>query len=424
MSNTFSPSLENTLQTISRAWLVCFLAGLFFLYEFIQLSSFDALNQYLQHYYHINASKLGLLGSAFLWGNVVFLLPAGFLLDKIGPRKSILLSLALAIVGMALFAFSSSYKMAFLGRFLTGIGNAFCFIGMVVLVSRWFPATKQAFATGILVNMAFLGGMFAHTPLVWLLGKYGFKQMIWGNVAFGLIIWVLIFLFVLDGKSSMPVVSNHAQVSFKKVFLKIFNFQNFGAGFFTSCLNLPILVLCALWGIQYLQVAHHLSMLEASNVVSMIFLGSIFGCPLFGLFSDQMQKRKSLMWLGGLVSLLISLPLCVGHVHLSLHSLMAIFFILGFFTSAQVLSYPLLAESNSSQFAGRACSFASMIIMGGGMVAQMVFGALLSGQTKPGEVASPEAFHYAMWMFPLCIIASLIVLSRMKETYCRNHLEL
>lgn len=67
-----SPNLS-----LKKAWVVCFIASLFFLFEFIQLSSFDALNHYIASYFHLNASQVSFLGSAFLWGNVLFLLPAG-----------------------------------------------------------------------------------------------------------------------------------------------------------------------------------------------------------------------------------------------------------------------------------------------------------------------------------------------------------
>jgi MFS family permease len=183
------------------------------------------------------------------------------------------------------------------------------------------------------------------------------------------------------------------------------------------------MVLCALWGMQYLQVAHHLSALQASNVVSMIFFGSMLGSPLSGYLSDRMKKRKPMMWLGGIGALILCVPLCLEEFNLSITALMTIFLLLGCFTSTQVLSYPLIAESNSIQYAGRACSFASMIIMGGGMLAQLLFGVLLNIHVIPGTEPNSSAFTFAMLLFPVSILLSLFVLLGMKETYCRNHLE-
>lgn len=411
--------------SLSEAWVVCFFAGLFFLFEFIQLSSFDALNHWVQKFYHLQSSQVGLLGSSFLWGNVLFLLPAGLLLDKFGPRQVILWSLAVSILGLAVFSFSPIFSLAFIGRLMSGIGNAFCFVSLVVLVSRWFPGNKQAFAMGILVNMAFLGGMFAHTPLVWLLENFGWKIVMSGNVLFGLVVFALIFLFVKDApqchsdKNSL----HDKHVGFWQGFKTIFHIQNIGAGIYTSCLNLPIMVLCALWGIQYLQVVHHLTIVQASNVVSMIFFGSMIGSPLAGWLSDRLQRRKRMMWIGGILALLLCYPLCGLHQSLSVVQLMLIFFSMGCVTSTQVVSYPLIAESNSAVYAGRACSLASMIIMGGGMCAQILFGWLLTRHQEFNSIPTDEAFRGAMLMFPVSILLALLMLVFMKETYCKHHLE-
>ncbi|NBX84961.1 MAG: MFS transporter [Gammaproteobacteria bacterium] len=409
--------------SLLQAWLVCFFAGLFFLFEFIQLSSFDALNHWVQNFYHLKASQVGLLGSSFLWGNVLFLLPAGLLLDKFGPRKVILWSLGASVVGLAIFAYSHVFTLAFVGRLMSGIGNAFCFVSLVVLVSRWFPGHRQAFAMGILVNMAFLGGMFAHTPLVWLLETFGWGIVMTGNVIFGVIVMVLIMIFVRNEPHDYQHTSHVDAITFWQGFKKIFHMQNIGAGVYTSCLNLPIMVLCALWGMQYLQIVHHVTVVQASNIVSMIFFGSMIGSPLAGWLSDRMRRRKYMMWIGGILALVLCYPMCCMKQSLSVSELMFIFFSLGCVTSTQVVSYPLIAESNSAVYAGRACSLASMIIMGGGMCAQMIFGWLLNQHQMVDAVPTEEAFRGAMMMFPISIMLALLMLVFMKETFCKHHLE-
>lgn len=409
--------------SLKKSWVVCFIASLFFLFEFIQLSSFDALNHHIATYFHLNASQVSLLGSAFLWGNVLFLLPAGVLLDRYGSRRAILMSLSVAVLGVMIFASTSNFFLAFMARLMTGIGNAFCFVSLVILVSRWFPAKHQAFAMGVLVNMAFVGGMFAHTPLVLLIQAFGWHAIMWANVALGFIILALIYLFVENYPSYRAnefSKSSHEDEGFWESLKHILTIQNISAGVYTSCLNLPIMVLCALWGMQYLQIVQHLSLYQASNVVSMIFLGSMLGCPLVGWFSDHWQKRKPIMWVGVLIALLLSIPLTMtGHIW-SLTTLMFIFFVLGCATSAQVLSYPVIAESNRPAYSGRACSIASLIIMGGGMLAQMLFGYLLGLKTSSDGSLSVEQFHLAMYLFPVSILLAVVATFLLKETDCRN----
>lgn len=412
-----SPNLS-----LKKAWVVCFIASLFFLFEFIQLSSFDALNHYIASYFQLNASQVSILGSAFLWGNVLFLLPAGVLLDRYGSRRAMLASLSVAVLGVLIFASTSHFALAFWARLMTGIGNAFCFVSLVILVSRWFPAKHQAFAMGVLVNMAFVGGMFAHTPLVMLLQVFGWKNIMWANVGLGLIILTLIYCTVEDYPAyrAQEFSKPSAENGFCNGLKHILTIQNIAAGVYTSCLNLPIMVLCALWGMQYLQVVQHLSVYQASNVVSMIFLGSMIGCPLAGWCSDQWQKRKPIMWIGVMIAFVLTIPLMMSSHVWSLTTLMLIFFVLGCATSAQVLSYPLIAESNPSAYSGRACSIASVIIMGGGMLAQMLFGYLLGLHADSSGQLTVGQFHLAMYLFPVSILLAIGAMFLIKETNCRH----
>ncbi len=412
-----SPNLS-----LKKAWVVCFIASLFFLFEFIQLSSFDALNHYIASYFHLNASKVSFLGSAFLWGNVLFLLPAGVLLDRYGSRRAMLVSLSVAVLGLLIFASTSNFFLAFLARLMTGIGNAFCFVSLVILVSRWFPAKHQAFAMGVLVNMAFVGGMFAHTPLVMLIQAYGWKTIMWVNVGLGIFILSLIYFIVENypAHRAQEFSKSTSEKGFLNSLKYILTIQNIAAGVYTSCLNLPIMVLCALWGMQYLQVVQHLSIYQASNAVSMIFLGSMIGCPLAGWCSDQWQKRKPIMWIGAMAALVLTIPLMMSQHVWSMSTLMFIFFLLGCATSAQVLSYPLISESNPPAYSGRACSIASVIIMGGGMLAQMLFGYLLGLHSDISGQLSVGQFHLAMYLFPVSIFLAIGAMFLLKETNCRH----
>lgn len=402
------------------AWLVCLSAGLFFLYEFFQLNIFDVINQPLRDDFGLNASELSWMSSAYLWADIVFLLPAGIILDRLSTRHVIIYSMLICILGTLGFAVTHSFIIASLCHFLSGIGNAFCFLSCVVLVSHWFPPRKQAFVVGSLVTMAFLGGMLAHTPFAWLYEAVGWRHALLVDGAVGSILLLWIYYIVRDqplGVKNKIIRRSSIGNGFIQA---LSNPQNWLAGFFTSFLNLPIMVLCALWGTNYLQTVHHLSEMAASNVVNFIFLGSIIGCPLAGWISDSQGRRKPLMIFGAIATLLSLGPLFIP-LHLSSISLSIIFFALGFFTSTQVISYPLIAESNSLEHTGSSTSIASVIIMGGGCVGQILFGWLMAHHAQ-SVVTNYTAgdFEHAMLMFPLATSIALIVALLIRETHCKR----
>ena len=402
------------------AWLVCLSAGLFFFYEFFQLNLFDVINEPLRADFNVNAAQLSWMSSTYLWADILFLIPAGYILDRFSTRLVILTSMFICILGTIGFGITHSFALACFFHFLSGIGNAFCFLSCVVLVSRWFPPRRQALVIGCLVTMAFLGGMMAHAPLEYLNQHYGWRKALLIDGEIGILLFVWIWFFVKNKPQSAVSASVN---TVKKPTLEAFlsplkNKQNWYAGIYTSCLNLPIMVICALWGASYLKTVHMLSNLEASNVVMMIFSGSIIGCPLVGWLSDYFGKRKPFMIAGGIATLIAIMPLLSHDARLSPEVLKIIFFSIGFFSSTQVISYPLIAESNDSDSIGAATGIASVLIMGGAGVGQVLFGLLLQNHASSTTYTAGD-FQYAMWMFPTAVLISLLAIFLARETNCK-----
>ncbi|MFY7697858.1 MAG: MFS transporter [Legionella sp.] len=397
------------------AWLVCLSAGLFFFYEFFQLNLFDVINESLRVDFKISATQISWMSSTFLWADVIFLLPAGIILDRFSTRLVILSAMAVCVLGTVGFALTNSFAVASFFHSLTGIGNAFCFVSCVVLISRWFPARRQALVIGCVITMAFMGGMMAHTPLAYLNAQYGWRQSLLIDGGLGLCIFFWILLVVKDrpAANQLTHVTVHTPINLLTV---LTNRQNWLGGLYTACLNLPIMVLCALWGACYLEGVHHLPKIQASNTISLILVGSIIGCPLVGWFSDRCGLRKPVMVIGAVATLIIVIPLCLDIV-LSPLVLSGLFLALGFFTSSQVTAYPLIAESNLPSNTGAATGIASIIIMGGAGVGQLLFGLLMQNHANLSVYAAGD-FKVAMWIFPISSLIALIALLFTRETYC------
>lgn len=400
-----------------KSWLICLVAGLFFFYEFFQLNIFDVINPNLQRDFHLQATQLSWMSSTFVWANVLFLLPAGVILDRLPVRSVILSAMGLCVLGTLGFGLSHSFQWATFFHALTGIGNAFCFLACVVLVSRWFAPERQALVIGCIVTMAFLGGMMAHTPFAYLATHWGWRVAIGWDVLLGVVFWVLIAIFVRN-----PERIHHSSTSSRSWLTALYqasrNSQNWLAGLYTACLNLPIMVLCALWGNTYLQTVHNLPPFVAANIVSLIFVGSILGCPLMGWLSDQQGLRKPIMIIGALCTALTLLPLCIS-ISLSLYELAVIFFALGLFTSTQVISYPLIAESNPPTNTGSATGLASLIIMSSAGFAQILFGWLMMYHSQASSVQTSD-LRFAFWIFPIATALALLAGIALRETHCQS----
>jgi len=409
------------------AWLVCLSAALFFFYEFIQMQMFNAINDQLRADFAVDATELGLLSSTYLIADMLFLIPAGYILDRVSTRKVILLATAICVTGTFGFAMSHSVMSAAIFHALSGFGHSFCFLSCYVLVSRWFPPRQYAFVLGLVVTMAFTGGMVAQTPLAMLAAEYGWRTALLMDAILGVMVMSIIYFQVQDypaerAQSSLDEMAKNRGISFLSSLKQAMNNrQNWFCGIYTAAFNLPIMVLSAVWGSAYLQHVNHLDNTHATMVTMMLFVGSVFGCPIVGYWSDTVGKRKSPMIIGGVLSL-VTMALIMLLPHWSFDQLLGLFFLLGFFTSSQVITYPVLAESNPAAVTGLAFGVAATVIMGAGMMAQPLFGWIMdlnwSGELDAltqGRLYSAHAFETAMLMFPIAFLIGLMAIGLARE---------
>lgn len=412
------------------AWLVVITASLFFFYEFIQMNLFNTINRPLRETFHLDAVQIGQFFSMYFYANFLCLFPAGNLLDRYSTRKLLLFAVSICTLGTFLFTIAEVYWLAAAGRFLVGCGASFCFLSCIRIASRWFPPNRMAFVTGVVVTMAMLGGLVAQTPLAWLITALGdWRYALWINTALGFLILIAIFFIVQDwppdAKAEDKSEPQHLSELglWRCIKLAALNPQNWLGGIYTALINLPVFIIGGLWGILYLTNVHHLTDEQASYATTCFFIGVIFGSLVFGWFSDWLGRRVLPMMCGAVLSFLTILTLMYVP-HLSVVSLIGLFFLVGFVTSSQVLSYPLIAEVNPIYLTSTAISIDSLCIMASGFIVPPLFGWLMDrGATQKAvngiTLYSANDFQHAMLIIPVAFILGLLITFFMRETYCK-----
>lgn len=413
-------------------WLVCITGSLFFFYEFIQMNMLNSLGMYITKEYNINATQLGLLSAWYFYANLLCIPLAGTLLDRVSTKKLIVLAMSICTLGTLLFSMSHSMVIASACRFFTGMGSAFCLLSAVKLASRWFDPKRMAMITGFVVTMAMLGGMVAQTPMTLLALKFGWRETLWFDAGLGALITVLILIIVKDYPVGTKVFYQDEHQELKSLGfwhanrIAFGNYRNWLAGFFTCFLNLPISLLGALWGNTYLQNVYHLSNTDASYITAMIFFGTVIGSPLAGWLSDTIGRRKLPMILGGLLSLGIVMSIILIPI-LTVTQLLVLFFLLGLVSSSQIISYPLVAESNPKILTATSVSTVSFTCIGGYALFQPLFGRIMDWHWSLGDkimnngvpVYAASDYAFAVWILPITFVLALIATCFLKETYCR-----
>jgi len=411
-----------------RSWLIVLSASMFFFYEFLQMNMFNAISHDLIRDFNMSAAQLGQMSAFYFLANVIFLVPAGILLDRFSTRRVILLSLALCVLGTLLLSQAESYRAASLYRFMTGIGSAFCFLSVIRLASRWFPATRMAMITGIVVTIAMAGGMMAQTPMAWLASVLHWRQALWVDVGFGVLVWMLIAALVQDYPPELALHHQQEQQEIKQLgywrslhraFLRM---ENWLVGVYVCFMNLPVGLLGGLWGSLYLQSSYGFSTLQANNISMMLFLGTIVGGPINGWISDRLRLRRLPMLVGTVLA--FSLMLAVIALQAPTVAVMlTLFFLLGVVTSTQIIGYPLVAENSPRFITAMSVSVVNISVQGGDGLFQPMFGYLLDAKAfqrlhSVSDTFIGADFQWAMWLFPIGFLLAFLAILSVRETHC------
>jgi MFS family permease len=243
----------------------------------------------------------------------------------------------------------------------------------------------------------------------------------------GALMWLMVLAFVRDFPPGHDE-AHEKQANIKDLGLAytirmaVANRTNWLGGLYTSLLNLPIFLL-GMYGTMYLEQVHQLTRSQASLVTMMLFVGTLIGSPVIGWLSDRIGRRRFPMLFFGVLSLVVML-LLMWVPHWSMLSLMILFFALGYLTSAQIITYPLVSESNPHQITGSAMGLASTLIMAG-LYSQPFFGWLLELHwdqkiVDGARIYSAANYNLALSIMPIAFVFGLIAALFIKETYCKS----
>jgi MFS family permease len=122
----------------------------------------------LQNSYHVNNARMGMLVTALILSHSLVQVPAGLIVDRVGARWSMSLSLGLGFLGNGLCALYYDYYFAFAMRVLAGLGTGLLFVAGIKYATVHSKASRQAFVQSIFGSSINAGSMlpFLISPLL------------------------------------------------------------------------------------------------------------------------------------------------------------------------------------------------------------------------------------------------------------------
>lgn len=417
-------------------FIICGLGTSFVLYEFVIQVSPSVMTAQLMRDLNIQAAALGTISAFFYYAYSPMQIPAGMLYDRLGPRTLITSAIIICALGALTFGMTSNLFFASLGRFLTGMGSAFSYIGALFLIAKWFPPRYFALGSGIVQLTSCLGAMIGQAPLAHLIHLVGSWRSTMTLVAvvgfvFATIIWIVVRdspeqyrkYFTPKPKKRRGKLGHTEWENLKTICKKA---QTWWLALFSCCIWAPTVVFAGLWGIPYLQANYNVSATQASGAVSVLWIAIAIGSPLVGYISDKIHRRLLPFNICAGIGFIASTILLVSPAH-SWTVISILLFLFGLGASAQALSFALVKDISKSHLVGTAIGFNNMAIVSGGALLQPIVGIVLQaqwhGQLLNGSpVYQASSYREAFILLPACyLIALLVSVFKLKETYCKQH---
>lgn len=437
--------MDTTLQTTKSTFLnlqrllpslvIWFLAAFFFFYEFLLQTSTSVLRAPLTETYSISATQFGLLSTFYFLAYSLVQVPAGILLDRFGPRKLLTLAAALCGFGAVLMSIANTYNIVLTTRFLTGLGSGFAMLGALVLTANWFSSQRFAIMHGLTLTIGITGAVFGGAPLGLILRATSWQTTLMVLGFIGIILMVFMWMLIRDyPKGTKRAVNQHGEyIRLKDLMIGITKIikskQTWLTAAYGALMYAPTAALSQ-WATSFLPAAENYSIEKSAWLISIMYIGWIFGSPIFGAISDFVGRRKVTLYISSIATLILILAiLYFPHVNYLTYNIL--FFSFGFFTCGFVPSFSMVREQHESQYSGTALGFMNMINSLGPCIAPFLIGLVLdllwSGTTYGGEkVYSILNYKTALLIIPICIMSALALLPFITETFGRtlNHRKL
>jgi MFS family permease len=390
-------SPKKTSISLARyAWVILFVVFLASVAAPLNQFKVPPLMPVLMEAFQLNLSQAGVLMSVFALTGFVLALPAGLILQKLGPKVAGLLAVGCLVVGSAWGALATSATLLVASRVLEGAGMGLIAVVGPASIALWFPREKQGTAMGVWGIWVPIGNviMFNLAPL--LATSVGWRAVWWAGALFALVAFILYWLLMrlppslagdqrVEGGGSVddrspklaPALAN------RDIWLLALEF---------ACFNV-VLIGFATFFPTFLAAERDYSLAQAGLIASLSTIAALGSAPLAGWLSDRIGSRRLFLAIPFVVVAgMMALPF-----HLTGWSLYALMVLLGLISAAiPIATFAAAPEvMGNPRLAGIGLAVVSLGMNLGIMIGPILFGMLV------GMMGWAMAGY---WLIPFCML--------------------
>lgn len=405
---------------------IWFIVAFFFLYEFFLRTFIGSIAHQVIRDFRLTIEQFSLVGSAYYLAYGLMQMPVGILSDKFGVKRIMVFATLVCAAATFLFVHSDGFTDALISRFLMGFGSSFAFICLLVVASNWFPARFFGLFAGMSQFVGMMGPALAGGPLIsWLIRSHVKWQHALSSIgAIGVVLALLSLLFVKgkpkEGRENITYLTLTAS-SLEKLKHLLRSKQAWVVALYSAGVYLPIAVMAAAWGTDFLQSVG-LQQKTAAYMISISWLAYAVGCPFFGFLSDISSRRKPyLLFCAVLGVFSMTGILFCGSTSPWVYEIL--FFGMGLACSGQNIGFAAIAEHTRPEIKATSLGLnnASMTITCA--VVPVLIGYLISFSSGSSDAEHLQKQDFILGLSVLILsfaISTILSAFAFKETYCKS----
>lgn len=383
------------------AWIILIAVFLASVAAPLNQSKVPPLMPVLRDAFALDLGRAGLLMSVFSFTGLILALPAGFIMQRLGPKVTGIIALGCLVIGAALGALAPTATMLLASRVVEGVGMGLIAVIAPAIIAMWFPREVQGTPMGIWATWVPVGNVAMYNLAPVLGTSLGWQAVWWMGAGFALFTLVL-FAWLMRMPAGDEDAHNAPQTAEEAIpatfgsALANPNIWLLALAF--GCFNLVFLAIGTFFP-TFLSEVRGFPLSQASFIASISTIVVLVSAPLGGWLSDKVGSRKWLIVIpSAIIAVLLIFPFkLVGWQFSMFMVLMGL--VAGAIPTATFAAVPEIMER--PQMAGYGMAILSVGQNLGMVVGPVMFGELVE---RIGWVAA------GYWLIPFCLLALVAAL--------------
>ncbi|NCP62120.1 MAG: MFS transporter [Alphaproteobacteria bacterium] len=397
------------MSTPSRlnAYTIWFLGSLFYAYQYILRVLPNIASQEIVEKFTLDASTFGQFSGFYYIGYASMHIPMGILLDRIGPKIIMPLSMACAALGLLPLIYADTWIYPTLGRILIGMGSSGAILGIFKIIRLGFPEEKFTRMLSVAVTIGLLGAIYGGQPMNYMMGVFGWKHVIEIMALLGVILAIVTY-FLTPTQAFEKIKISSIIKDMKTIF---YNPWVVAVTLLSGAMVGPLEGFADVWGTEYLKIAYGYGDDWASTVPSFLFLGMCFGSPFVSYIADKTKAYFSTVMTCAVVMLVSFMLILFAQV--SYTNMVILLSISGVSCAYQIIMIYKASTFVPDHVTGLTTACANMVIMVFGYVFHSSIGNLMTafwdGSTENGiAIYSAGTYQQALLVIPAGLFLGFI----------------